>query len=83
MSELFKILGIDVVPYFLDKGYVSLIDVDDEVLCLVREEVLNYVEDGSVLVARNSDEKDNARSVVVEAELAGLNENVARKNVTS
>ena len=66
---------------FLDEGDVGFVDVDDEILALVREQVLHHVIGGDVRLVRDLDQHAHAAHVGIEAELAGLEVDIAGQDV--
>lgn len=79
--ELFEILGLDVAADFLDESYLVLVYVDDEILGLVREQILDNVERRGIVMLGDSYEKNGAHGIAVEAEFARLDSDIAGKYV--
>lgn len=79
--ELFEILGLDVAADFLDESYLVFVYVDDEILGLVREQILDNVERRGIVVLGDPYQKDGAHGIAVEAKLTRLDSDVARKYV--
>ena len=79
--ELFEVLYVYSALYLLYENYLALGDVEDEVLVLVREEVLYNVISRYVVRGYDADEEDNSVDIRVEVQLAGLDAYIARENV--
>ncbi len=80
-SQLFQILAVHIGAHFLHQGNVLLVNVNNQILGLVREKVLNHIIDGHIRILRHSNEKDHSRSVIIEMQLAGFDINIAGQDI--
>ena len=80
-GKLIDVARVDVGANLLHERDVRLIDVDDEILVLVREQILHHVVRGNIGLVRHFDEHADAADIRVEAQLAALQINVAGQDV--
>ena len=80
-GQLFKILHLNAGADFLDQSDVVFIDVYNEILALVREEVLNDVKGGNIGACGYSDKQNGTAYVCIEAQFTGLEVNITGQNV--
>ena len=79
--ELLEILCLDIAANFLDESYLVLVYVDNEILGLIREQILDNVERRGIVMLGDSYEKNGAHGIAVEAKLTRLDSDVAGKYV--
>ena len=79
--ELLEILCLDIAADFLDESYLVLVYVDNEILGLIREQILDNVERRGIVMLGDSYEKNGAHGIAVEAKLTRLDSDVAGKYV--
>ena len=79
--ELFEVLGVESALELLDENDIGLSDIEDEVLVLVREEVLDNVISGDIVCGDDPDEENCTAYLSVEVELTRLDDDIAGENV--
>ena len=72
---------VDVGLDLLDQGDVRLVDIDDEVLVLVREQVLQHIVGGDVVLLGDLHQHAHPADLRVEMELVALQVDVAGQDV--
>ena len=80
-GELFKILRLNIRAHLFNKRDIRFVDIDHEILGLIREQVLNNVVNGYVVVFQNADEQHDAGGVVVKTKLPRLEVDISRQDI--
>jgi len=79
--ELFEVLCIESALELLDENDIGLSDIENEVLVLVREEVLDNVVSRDIVCGDDPDEENSAAYLGIEVKLTGFDNDIAGENV--
>ena len=80
-GQLVDILLVDIGLDLLDQGDIRLVDIDDEILVLVREQVLQHVVGGDIILLGDLDQHAHPAHVKVEVQLMGFQIDVPGQDV--
>ena len=80
-GELLEVFALDARLGLLDQHDVTFRDVENEILLLVREEVLDHIECGNIVGSNDPDQQDYPGGIGVEMQLAGFDINITRQDI--
>ena len=71
-GKLLQIFKVNALMGFLDNGDLALVDADDKILVLVREEILDDIKSRDVRLGYGANQKTDAVDVRIEMQFAGF-----------
>ena len=79
--QLFQILGLNIVLYFLNKHDIALGNVENEILGLVGEQAAHHIVGGNVVAGGDADQQHHAGYIGCKVQLPRFGVDVAGQNV--
>ena len=80
-GQLFQVLRFNARPDLLDQRNVRLVDVDDKILALIREEVLDHIVSGNIGLVCNLNQHADPADVGIKAQFPRFQINIAGKDI--